>query len=81
MQAELERAAREAEQNREQMSEAELAELIRSQEEGMAMEQWLRRVPNDPGALLRNKFRYQYKQKRVDQDGNQTWPDDEVRPW
>jgi len=24
--------------------------------------QWLRRIPDDPGGLMRNKFRYQYKQ-------------------
>ena len=28
------------------------------------MEQWLRRVPDDPGGLLRNKFRYQYQLNR-----------------
>jgi Ca-activated chloride channel family protein len=27
------------------------------------MEQWLRRVPDDPGGLLRRKFRHQYTQR------------------
>lgn len=29
-------------------------------EERQAMEQWLRRVPDDPGGLLRNKFNYEH---------------------
>ena len=51
------------------------------QEQQQAMEQWLRRIPNDPGGLLRRKFRYQYQKTGKDQDGNNTWPDDEVQPW
>lgn len=79
MQEELQRAAEE--QARQQMSEAELAELRRQQEQEQAMEQWLRRIPNDPGGLLRRKFRYQYQRMGQDQDGNNLWPDDEVQPW
>ncbi len=30
---------------------------------GAAMEQWLRRIPDDPGGLLRRKFLYQYQQR------------------
>jgi Ca-activated chloride channel family protein len=84
MQEELERAAREAEENGEkpeQMTQAELEELRRAQEQEQAMEQWLRRIPNDPGGLLRRKFRYQYQQNGRDQDGNNTWPDDQAQPW
>ncbi len=29
-----------------------------------ATEQWLRRIPDDPGRLLRNKFLYQYKRQQ-----------------
>jgi Ca-activated chloride channel family protein len=32
-------------------------------EERMAAEQWLRRIPDDPGGLLRRKFLYQYRQR------------------
>jgi Ca-activated chloride channel family protein len=84
MQEELERAAEEAEKNGEQpeqLTQAELEELRRAQEQEQAMEQWLRRIPNDPGGLLRRKFRYQYQQEGRDQDGNSTWPDDQVQPW
>ncbi len=85
MQEELERAAREAQENQEdpmqQLTAEELAALRAQQEQDQALEQWLRRIPNDPGSLLRNKFRYQYQKTGKDQDGNNTWPDDEVQPW
>jgi Ca-activated chloride channel family protein len=32
-------------------------------EEQLAAEQWLRRIPDDPGGLLRRKFLYQYRQR------------------
>jgi Ca-activated chloride channel family protein len=32
-------------------------------EEEKAQQQWLRRIPDDPGGLLRRKFRYQYRQR------------------
>ncbi len=83
LQEELERAAREAEpgEQPQQLSEAELAELREQQEQQQAMEQWLRRIPDDPGGLLRRKFRYQYQRYGRDQDGREVWPDDEVQPW
>ncbi|MDH3374091.1 MAG: VWA domain-containing protein [Gammaproteobacteria bacterium] len=86
LQEELRRAAEEAQQNeqqvaRQQLTEEELDALRRQQEQQQSMEQWLRRIPNDPGGLLRRKFRYQYQKTGKDQDGNNTWPDDEVQPW
>ncbi|HNP65304.1 MAG TPA: VWA domain-containing protein [Woeseiaceae bacterium] len=83
LQEELQRAAEEAESGEkpQQLSEAELAELREQQEQEQAMEQWLRRIPDDPGGLLRRKFRYQYQRSGVDQDGNNVWPDNEVQPW
>ncbi len=83
---ELERAAQQAEQEGQQseerqMSPEQLEALRRAQEQQQAMEQWLRRIPNDPGGLLRRKFRYQYQRMGRDQDGNNLWPDDEVQPW
>jgi Ca-activated chloride channel family protein len=86
MQQELERAAQEAQQSgepqeQEGMSQEEAQAMRRAQEQQQAMEQWLRRIPNDPGGLLRRKFRYQYQRQGRDQDGNNLWPDDEVQPW
>ena len=85
MQRELERAAQEAEQaeagEQQAMSQEEAESMRRAQEQTQAMEQWLRRIPNDPGGLLRRKFQYQYQRLGRDQDGNNLWPDDEVQPW
>ena len=87
LQQELERAAQEAQQQaaeaqeQEGMTEAEAEAMRHAQEQQQAMEQWLRRIPNDPGGLLRRKFRYQYQRQGKDQDGNALWPDDEAEPW
>lgn len=85
MQEELDRAAEEARQQTEEQaadkSEAELAAERQEMEQKQAMEQWLRRIPNDPGGLLRRKFRMQYERQGRDQDGNNLWPDDEEHPW
>ena len=87
MQQELERAAQQAMQQSAEVqeeqgiSEAEAEAMRRAQEQQQAMEQWLRRIPNDPGGLLRRKFRYQYQRQGRDQDGNNLWPDDEAQPW
>ena len=34
-----------------------------AREEEQALEQWLRRVPDDPGGLLRNKFKLQFEER------------------
>src|SRR5690554_418068 len=49
-----------------------------SSEEQQALEQWLRSVPDDPGQLLRNKFRHEYQQNRqrqqhIDQGSEHIW--------
>jgi len=48
-------------------------------EEQQSLEQWLRRIDDDPGELLRRKFRYQYRQRQLNgtansiQNGGQIW--------
>jgi Ca-activated chloride channel family protein len=42
-------------------------------EEQQATEQWLRRIPDDPGGLLRRKFLYQYRQRGAGDGGGQSW--------
>ncbi|MDJ0958166.1 MAG: VWA domain-containing protein [Arenicellales bacterium] len=43
-------------------------------EQQQAAEQWLRRIPDDPGGLLRRKFRYQYSQRNQrPEQGGQQW--------
>lgn len=54
-------------ENPEQMTEQQIATMQMSNEEKeqqQALQQWLRKVPDDPSGLLRNKFRYEY-QKRL----------------
>ena len=43
-------------------------------ESQLATEQWLRRIPDDPGGLLRRKFHYQYQRKsRPQAQDTQPW--------
>jgi len=48
-------------------------------EEQQSLEQWLRRIDDDPGELLRRKFRFQYRQRQLNgtansiQNGGQIW--------
>ena len=80
---ELERAAEEnsnQEPQQEDKNESGIEGRM-AQEQQQAMEQWLRRIPDDPGGLLRRKFRYQYQRQGIDQDGNQIWPNEGAQPW
>ena len=72
--SEEEKAAEAAqrEQEEQQAAEEELQQMQASEpkddnltdEERQAMEQWLRRIPDDPGGLLRNKFNYEHHKRR-----------------
>ena len=62
-------------------AEAPPAESLDEWASEQAADQWLRRIPDDPGGLLRRKFRYQYQRLGRDQDGNSVWPGDEERPY
>lgn len=44
-----------------------------SEEDAQAMEQWLRRIPDDPGGLLRRKFINEHQRRGA--------PKDEPKPW
>ena len=59
----------------EQATEEQMARFNEALEEQQALEQWLRRVPDDPGGLLRRKFRYQTIQRL--RNGEE--PDEDVR--
>jgi Ca-activated chloride channel family protein len=68
------------EQQSEQESEGEQSEQQQvdyseawSEEDAQAMEQWLRRIPDDPGGLLRRKFRYQHQRRGAPEDENESW--------
>ena len=53
----------------------QMAKFDEALEEQQALEQWLRRVPDDPGGLLRRKFRYQTMQRL--REGEE--PDESIR--
>lgn len=42
-------------------------------EEELARDQWLQRIPDDPAGLLKRKFEYQYRQRARQDSGGQTW--------
>ncbi len=50
----------------------ELADLDRQMSE-QATEQWLRKIPDDPGGLLRRKFLYQYRERGGDRTEANPW--------
>lgn len=63
----------EAGQTPQQMQATEESDL--SDEEKQAMEQWLRKIPDDPSGLMRKKFEYQYRQRRLqNQQDNRPLP-------
>jgi len=64
-----------AEEQAEQNEESEAAEeeaREATDEQKAAMEQWLRRVPDDPGGLLQRKFKYETDKRR--REGDYTKP-------
>ena len=42
-------------------------------EERKATEQWLKRIVDDPGGLLRRKFKYQYQNMPGQKPSKQPW--------
>jgi Ca-activated chloride channel family protein len=44
-----------------------------SEEDAQAMEQWLRRIPDDPGGLLRRKFRNEHQRRGAPDDETESW--------
>ncbi len=60
-------------QNQDQLSEQQIATMKMTNEEKeqqQALQQWLRKVPDDPSGLLRNKFRYEYQKRLRESQGN-----------
>ncbi|HEX5419041.1 MAG TPA: hypothetical protein VFY39_03510, partial [Gammaproteobacteria bacterium] len=68
---------REGDANREEPAPQDVEKWASEQ----AAEQWLRRIPQDPGGLLRRKFLYQYQRLGVDQDGRYIRGRGEKEPW
>jgi len=64
---ESERDEQEREDEQEQQEQQSADNRRPETEEEQAMQQWLMRIPDDPGELLRNKFRYQSQQRLFQQ--------------
>jgi len=62
-----EQEAQKQEQTGEQAEEPTQEESEAEKQAQKELEQWLRRVPDDPGGLLREKFRYQSRQRALEQ--------------
>jgi Ca-activated chloride channel family protein len=60
-QAEQQQAQQDGQQGEQSMQQA--MSQGQKDESAQATEQWLRRIPDDPGGLLRRKFYYQYQQR------------------
>lgn len=63
----------------EQPSQGSLPEM--SEEEKQAMEQWLRKIPDDPGGLLREKFRYESRKREFEERRGINPPGDQEQRW
>jgi Ca-activated chloride channel family protein len=50
-----------------------LSDNSMSDEDAQATEQWLRKIPDDPGGLLRRKFIYQYQQQHRGPQEGEPW--------
>jgi Ca-activated chloride channel family protein len=76
-QQEQQEGEQESEQQEGEMSEDEGEQMERaeawSEEDAQAMEQWLRRIPDDPGGLLRRKFRNQHQRRGAPEDETESW--------
>ena len=56
-----------------QQATAPADESAAESEQQQATEQWLRRIPDDPGGLWRRKFLYQYQRQQHQGDEKQSW--------
>ena len=54
-------------------------EQLQQQQQMQQVEQWLRRVPDDPGGLLRQKFHYQSRKRALEQ--NNPKPPNQQERW
>lgn len=48
-----------------QQATAQAEQDQQSEQQKQAMEQWLRKIPDDPSGLLRRKFDYEYRQRQL----------------
>ena len=72
-QSQAEQDVAEKQNEAEQQKQAEMSESLDQQMSEQATEQWLRKIPDDPGGLLRRKFLYQYRQRGENSKAENQW--------
>lgn len=72
-QAEQQQGEQESEEEQAQQQKEVAFENEITTEEQQALEQWLRRVPDDPSGLLRKKFLYESRKLNMQQPERQQW--------
>ena len=72
-QAEAQQAEAQRSPGEDSQSQAEGQASLDQQMSEQAAQQWLRKIPDDPGGLLRRKFRYQYRQRSTADAEEQAW--------
>ncbi len=77
-QQQVQQQSEQAQQDNSEDEDASNSQALSQQDQQQSLSeqaeaQWLRRIPDDPGGLLRNKFKYQY--------GRQRQPNVEQEPW
>ena len=63
----------ESEESQQQAGQMESEQDLDQQMSEQSAEQWLRKIPDDPGGLLRRKFLYQYRQRDDVSQSQQPW--------
>jgi len=61
------------EENDSQAQNLQQQDAVEDREEKQATEQWLKRIVDDPGGLLRRKFKYQYQNMPGQKQSKQPW--------
>ena len=61
--------------------DAAAAESVETREAREAREQWLRRIPDDPGGLLRRKFARDQQREQASPGAEQSQPESAHAPW
>lgn len=72
-QAEAESTSENNQEKNEALSQQDYEAQPLSDEEEQAAQQWLRRIPDDPGDLLKRKFLYQYQHRQRQPSTMQPW--------
>ncbi|MDX8394207.1 MAG: VWA domain-containing protein [Mariprofundales bacterium] len=64
--------AKDSSEEKKQLAKKE-PQFAEMDEKAQARQQWLQRIPDDPGAFWRNKFLYQYKQQQQHSQEEKQW--------